>query len=61
MDEQAAAQEAEEKALEQEKKLQTAVLAIQQRYGKNSLVKGMNMQEGATMMERNGQIGGHKA
>lgn len=61
MEGQAAAQEAEEKALEQEKKLQTAVLAIQHRYGKNSLVKGMNMQEGATMMERNGQIGGHKA
>ncbi len=61
LEEQAEALAKEEEALAQEKKLQAAVLAIQKRYGKNSLVKGMNMQEGATMMERNGQIGGHKA
>ncbi|MCD7845380.1 MAG: DNA methylase [Oscillospiraceae bacterium] len=61
IEEQLEALEKEEAALAQEKKLQDAVLAIQKRYGKNSLVKGMNMQEGATMMERNGQIGGHKA
>lgn len=31
------------------------------RYGKNAIVKGMNLQEGATAMERNRQLGGHKA
>lgn len=61
MEDQAEVLAKEEKALAQEKKLQAAVLSIQKRYGKNVLVKGFNLQEGATMMERNGQIGGHKA
>ena len=47
-------------ALEKEKAIQGAMLEIRQRYGKNAVVKGLNMQEGATTMERNMQIGGHK-
>ncbi|MEE3467969.1 MAG: DNA methylase [Eubacterium sp.] len=43
-----------------ERRLQHAVLDIQKRYGKNALLKGMNLQEGATTIERNGQVGGHK-
>ena len=48
-------------ALEREKRIQGAMLAIRSRYGKNALIKGTNLLEGATMMERNTQIGGHKA
>ena len=47
-------------ALEKEKAVQGAMLAIRQKYGKNAVVKGLNMLEGATTMERNMQIGGHK-
>lgn len=55
-------QKAEEKAaLEQEKNIQKAVLSIKKKHGKNAILKGMNLQEGATARERNGQIGGHKA
>ncbi len=46
---------------QKEKRVQQAVLDIQKRYGKNAMLKGMNLQEGATAMERNRQIGGHKA
>ncbi len=46
---------------EREKKLQDAVLSIRHRYGKNAVLRGTSFQEGATMRERNGQIGGHKA
>ena len=49
------------KKLEQEKKLQEAVLSIKKKFGKNSILKGTSLEEGATMRERNGQIGGHKA
>ncbi len=60
-----AAEEAKQKAeaakLEREKKIQGAILAIKKKYGKNSILKGMNLQEGATAKERNAQIGGHKA
>lgn len=52
---------AEEEALEKEKRLQQAMVSIRQKYGKNALLKAMNLTEGATMMERNEQIGGHKA
>ncbi len=55
------AQEAENQALEREKKMQQAVLRIKKRYGKNAILKGMNLQEGATTIDRNNQIGGHKA
>ncbi len=48
-------------ALEKEKKLQHAVLDIKKKYGKNAILKGMNLQEGATTKSRNKQIGGHKA
>lgn len=52
----------EEKAeLEKEKRMQQAVLSIKQKYGKNAILKGMNLQEGATTIDRNKQIGGHKA
>lgn len=53
--------EREEKELKKEKKLQQAVLDIQKKFGKNAVLKGMNLEEGATTRERNGQIGGHKA
>lgn len=48
-------------ALSRERKLQKAVLEIQEKYGKNAIIKGMNLQDGATSLERNNQIGGHKA
>ena len=44
-----------------EEALQKATLEIQNRYGKNALLKGMNLLEGGKTMERNSQIGGHKA
>ena len=44
-----------------EKHLQKAVLQIQKKYGKNALLKGTNLLDGATMRERNEQVGGHKA
>ncbi len=53
--------ENEEAALEREKRRQKAVLSIKKRFGKNAIVKGMNLEEGATAMDRNKQIGGHKA
>jgi DNA polymerase V len=53
--------QAEEAELDQELKLQKALISIRDKYGKNAIVKGLNMREGATAIERNGQIGGHKA
>ena len=47
--------------LEKEKKAQESILKIKKRFGKNAIMKGMNLEEGATMKERNAQIGGHKA
>ena len=47
--------------LEREKSLQTTMLGIKKKFGKNAVLKGTNYLEGATMRERNGQIGGHKA
>jgi len=46
---------------ERERKQQQAVLSIKRKYGKNAILKGMNLEEGATAMDRNRQIGGHKA
>ena len=43
-----------------EKQLQKAVIGIKEKFGKNAVLKGMNFVEGATAIERNGQIGGHK-
>lgn len=51
----------EEKELAKERRMQKAILSIQKRYGKNAILKGMNLKEGATARERNQQIGGHKA
>ena len=45
---------------QEEKQLQQAMLNIKKKYGKNAIIKGMNLEEGATTIERNGQIGGHK-
>ena len=53
--------EAQNQALEREKKMQQAVLSIKKKYGKNAILKGMNLQEGATTVDRNNQIGGHRA
>ena len=47
--------------LEREYNLQKAMLSIKERYGKNAILKGMNLEEGATTMERNRQIGGHRS
>lgn len=47
--------------LERNRKIQNAVLQIKNRYGKNAVLKGMNLQEAATTQERNQQIGGHKS
>ena len=52
---------AEGKELERERRRQQAMLAIKKKFGKNAIIKGMDLQEGATAMERNAQIGGHKA
>ena len=53
--------EEEKETLAKERRLQEAMLAVKKRYGKNAMLKGMNLQEGATAMERNNQIGGHRA
>ena len=55
-------QKAEEtEKLYREKNVQRALLGIKKKYGKNAVLKGMNLEEGATTIERNGQVGGHKA
>lgn len=51
----------EDEELQREKALQKATIALQKRFGKNSVLKGLNLKEGATTIQRNGQIGGHKA
>lgn len=56
-----AAQEQEEAELAREKRMQKMMLNIKKRYGKNAILKGMNLEEGATTKDRNNQIGGHKA
>lgn len=50
----------EEEDLAKEKRLQRAMLDIKKKYGKNAILKGMNLEEGAMTVERNKQIGGHK-
>ena len=54
-------QEEEKRELNREKKMQQAMLDIKKKFGKNAILKGINMEEGATGKERNKQIGGHKA
>ena len=56
-------EELKRKELEDEKserKVQEVLLSIKSRYGKNAILKGMNLEEGGTTIERNGQVGGHK-
>lgn len=51
----------EEALLQKERQLQTAMLSVKKKFGKNAIIKGMSLEEGATARERNQQIGGHKA
>lgn len=55
------AEPVDEAALEREHRRQQAVVSIRRKFGKNAILKGMNLEEGATSRERNAQIGGHKA
>ena len=50
-----------EAAYKKEKKRQKAIIDLKQRFGKNAVLKGFNFEDGATAIERNSQIGGHKA
>lgn len=56
-----AAVQAQKAELARERKLQEAMLDIKSKYGKNAILKGTNLLDGATAAERNGRIGGHKA
>ena len=47
--------------LEKEKKLEQAVLSVRAKYGANSLLRGMNLSDGAMTITRNKQIGGHRS
>lgn len=51
----------EEHRFAKERRRQEAILRIRKKYGKNAILKGMNLEEGATAMERNRQVGGHRA
>ncbi len=55
------AAQSQRQAEQRERRQQKAVLHIQKRFGKNAILKGMNLEEGAMTRERNRQIGGHKA
>ena len=54
-------QKLEQLELEKEKRMQRAMLDIKHRFGKNAILKGMNLENGATTQQRNEQIGGHRA
>lgn len=56
-----AKKEAEDAERAREKRMQKAILDIKKKHGKNAILKGMNLEEGATTVDRNRQIGGHKA
>jgi DNA polymerase V len=56
-----AQKEAEEANHAREKRMQAAMLSIKKKHGKNAILKGMNLKDGATTVDRNRQIGGHKA
>lgn len=55
------AQQLEEDRLAREKRRQQAMLGIKRRFGKNAILRGMDLEEGATTLARNAQIGGHRA
>ena len=56
----AAAESEKQAALARERRAQRVMLAIKKKFGKNAILKGMNLKEGATARERNHQIGGHR-
>ena len=47
--------------MEREQNMQKALLAIKKKYGKNAILRGMNLEKHGTTMQRNEQIGGHKS
>ncbi len=51
----------EEASMQKEKQMQSAIIDIKKKFGKNAILRGMNLEEGATAKDRNAQIGGHKA
>ena len=53
--------EIQKQDLEEENRLQKTILQIKKKYGKNKVLKGHDLEEGGTTIERNNQIGGHKA
>lgn len=53
--------QADEEKLDKEKRIQSAMIGIKQKYGKNAILRGTSLQDGATAKDRNRQIGGHKA
>lgn len=54
-------EEAPKKDLDKERRVQEALVEIKRKYGKNAVLRGMNLEEGATAKDRNDRIGGHKA
>lgn len=56
-----AERKAQEAELAKERKLQETMLGIKSKYGKNAILKGTNLIDGATAADRNSRIGGHKA
>ena len=52
---------AEKAEREKERKIQEASIKIKKKFGKNAILKGMNLEEGATAKERNRQVGGHRS
>lgn len=53
--------QAEEERLKRERKIQEALLAVKKKFGRNAIYKATSLEDGSTAIERNGQIGGHKA
>ncbi|MBR5005970.1 MAG: hypothetical protein IKY07_02635, partial [Clostridia bacterium] len=51
----------EKAALERERRMQQAEIRLKKKFGKNAILKGMNLKEGATTISRNQQVGGHRA
>ena len=47
--------------LERERRMQEAMLSIRKKFGKNAILRGVNLEEGSTLRDRNSQIGGHRA
>ena len=52
--------EKDKKKEEAEKRMQSAIINLKKKYGKNAVIKGIDLEEGATTIERNTQVGGHK-